>query len=85
MRCVISVDLDTTGLELGRSGGNANSKIKAGADGTESGSDQFHWFDLSGEAHCPVNTPSLESVQITSPMGVVQVGRLSPIWFQAQY
>ena len=63
---MVSVDIDTTGFDLGRSGDNANSKTKTGTEGAESGSDQFHWFDLSGEAHCLVNTPSLKSTLITS-------------------
>ena len=82
---MVSVDIETTGFDLGRSGGNADSKTKTGADGAESGSDQFHRCDLSGEAHCPVNTPSLRSTLITSPMGAVHVVRLSPIWYQLQY
>ena len=78
---MVSVDIETTGFDLGRSGGNANGKTKTGTEGAASSSDQFHFhcFDLSGEAHCLVNTPSLKSVQITSPMGAVQVGHLSPI------
>ena len=79
VRCTVSVDIETTGFDLGRSGDNANSKTKTGTEGAESGSDQFHWFDLSGEAHCLVNTPSLKSTLITSPVGAVHVGRLSPI------
>ena len=75
---MVSVDIETTGFDLGRSCGNANSETKTRTEGAESGSDQFHWSDLSGEAHCLVNTPSLKSVQITSPMGAIHVGRLPP-------
>ena len=84
LRCVVAVDMETTCVKCGRSGGNANGETKAGADGAANSSDQFHWFDLSGEAHCLVNTPSLESTLITSPMGAVPVGHLSPVWCQAE-
>ena len=84
LRCVISVDMETTGVKCGGSGGNANGEPKACADGAGNSSDQFHWFDLSGEVHCLVNTPSLESTLITSPKGAVPVGHLSPVWCHAE-
>ena len=81
---MVSVDIDTTGFVFGGCC-DANCKTKIGTEGPECSGEQFHWFDLSGEAHYLVNPPSLKSVQITSPRGVVQVGRLSPVWCLAHY